>query len=68
MYHNFARCDRDNEAIAANEADDCNGNVANLSAVFYEWNACVQLTTWKPVPSVNAKTIPPGPIDYASKR
>lgn len=33
---------------------------------FYEWNARVQLTTWNPTKSTD-KSIPGGPIDYASK-
>jgi len=33
---------------------------------FYEWNARVQLTTWNPT-TASAKSVPGGPIDYASK-
>eukprot|EP00929_Paragymnodinium_shiwhaense_P005980 TRINITY_DN10875_c0_g1_i1.p1 TRINITY_DN10875_c0_g1~~TRINITY_DN10875_c0_g1_i1.p1 ORF type:complete len:829 (-),score=178.72 TRINITY_DN10875_c0_g1_i1:88-2508(-) len=33
---------------------------------FYEWNARAQLTTWNPTPA-DAKAVPRGPIDYATK-
>eukprot|EP00040_Diaphanoeca_grandis_P011341 m.58045 g.58045 ORF g.58045 m.58045 type:complete len:883 (+) comp22488_c0_seq2:20-2668(+) len=49
---------------------DCSGGpkfpTVTTCPDFYEWNARVQLTTWNPTP-VDSKTIPGGPIDYASK-
>jgi hypothetical protein len=33
---------------------------------FYEWNARTQITTWNPTRSHDL-SVPPGPIDYASK-
>ena len=52
---------------------DCNSTSVIPSGViqdcphFYEWNARVQVTTWNPVLSPDAKEIPGGPIDYAGK-
>jgi len=49
-------------------SSDCNATVIGPvdCADYYEWTARVQLTTWNPV-NKGDKTLPGGPLDYASK-
>lgn len=51
-----------------NETNDCFTEILGDSNCgnFYEFNARSQITTWNPTPK-DSKSIPGGPIDYASK-
>jgi len=52
-----------NICLSSSSSSDCG---VKSCPDFYEWNARSQLTTWNPTPA-GASSVPPGPVDYASK-